>query len=182
MIFLASCGRSGSAWLSTVFCALGLTVRHEGYPVIPDPDVISDTSWLWNSGTLINNLEQRNRMAIADTVILLDRPRKEIERSVAKLIGKEHNWDRAFAEWERLKDAVWNKGLTQVLRSGFRINYADLFEPKFKATLIHILSSSGHRDKIDDVDRVLNFMWNIRCTNKTSEEETIQSYGYGIGN
>lgn len=182
MIYLVSAGRSGSAWLCAVLSACGLTVRHEGYPVIDKPDVLSDTTWLWNNGELVNSLAVRNRVAITDTVILLDRDRKAIERSVAKLIGRECNWDRAFTNWEKLKNDIWNKGLTQILRSGFRIQYEDMFEPRFKDILVAILSSSGHRDKIHNVDRVLKLFVNFRVTNLSSEEETIQSYGYGIGN
>ena len=96
---------------------------------------------------MVNSLAARNRVAVTDTVILLDRDRKAIERSVATLIGKQCNWDRVFEQWESLKDAIWNKGLTQHLRLSYKVQYEDLFEPRFKDTLVHILSSLGHADK-----------------------------------
>lgn len=183
MIYLCSAGRSGSAWLCANFAALGLKVKHEGYPAGPEePDVLSDTSWLWNSGSLVNRLEQRNRLRVTDTVIILDRDRKAVERSVKGLVGRECNWDQAFSEWEKLKDAIWNKGLTQVLRAGFKLNYEDMFEPKFPTTLRHILTSSGHRRDIHEIQRVWDLFRHFKITNKSSEEETILSYGYGIGN
>lgn len=181
MIYIVSPGRSGSAWLSAVFSALGLKVRHESVPVIEEPDVLSDTSWMWNRGALVNRLEQRNRVKITDTIIILDRPREEIERSIAKLVGHK-NWDRNFDAWEKLKNDLWNKGLTQILKAGFKFNYKDLFEPEFPKYLRAVLTSSGHRRDIHEIQRVWDLFRHLRITNKTSEEETVQSYGYGIGN
>ena len=181
MIFVLSAGRSGSAWLCAYFAALGLRVRHEGYPVITECDVMSDTSWMWNRGSLINRLKQRNQPGITDTVILLDRPRDQIERSVERLIGKK-DWDRNFEAWETLKNEIWNKGLTQILRAGFKIQYEDMFDPKFPTTMRHILSSSRFPRDIHEIQRVWEFYKHLRITNKTSEQETIESYGYGVGN
>lgn len=174
MIFICSAGRSGSAWLTTLFSACGMKSRHDLYPINTDVDVESHTGWLWDIDGFCDRLAARSQKhGVCDTVILLSRPREEIENSVATLLNRKEDWSRVFQQWEELQDRVWRT--TQILQSGYKVDYRDMFKPEFKKTLKRILWKYPEaRSRVDDA---WDFLVNMRVTNKAVEQETVESYG-----
>lgn len=180
-VFIVSAGRSGSAWLTAVLTALGLSCRHELYPAIPDTDVVADTGWIWNGKHLLDHIGHRNTPGARDTIIILERPRAEIEASVERLLGERKDWDKLFNNWDELRNRLW-RSMTQICKAGYRIQYKDMFDPRFKVTLKSIMSNAGKPVSCEDIDRVWNLFVHLRITNRSVEKETIESYNYGVQN
>lgn len=100
MIRILSAGRSGSGWLCSVLKAAGLRVMHEGFGD-SNPDVYSETSDLWRIEETIEQIQLENQ-----TVILLDRDREEVEASVAKYLGPDHDWTALAKHWRLLQQRL----------------------------------------------------------------------------
>lgn len=185
MIWILSRGRSGSAWLSAVLTACGLNGSHENVP-LPQPqhDFRAHTGFLWDVKGTLRDLEQRGLHKLQDVVVILERPREEIEQSIAKIIGVEENWSHLHREWEELKTGVLRT--SGLLRATFTVQYKDLFTHHFEATLAAILSAS-RTDRVKPVGawpesnmytakRVLEVFRHLRVTNLTDERRTQNSY------
>lgn len=184
MIWIFSAGRSGSCWLSAVLTACGLNGSHENLPLpLPEHDFRAHTGFLWDVPGVLHDLETRGSKALQDVAIILERPREEIEHSIARITGRYDNWNHLHREWAALKQGVMRT--SGLLRATFTIQYKDLFKPQFEATLTAILSVSGtgawKESNKYTAKRVLDFYRHLRITNLTDELRTQNSYRDHIG-
>ncbi len=164
-IYIVSAGRSGSGWLCSVLAGCGLKVTHEWTPYSAEnPDVVSDTSWVWNRKAFLRSL------TMSDIVIVLDRDRGAREASVAKLIG-DQDWSDLDDKWEKLKE-----GLKELHDSSIIfIDYKDLFTEKgFKE--VQSALDIAERDT-GNLRNMWDFMVHMKVTNNTSEQEVRESHG-----
>lgn len=168
-IYIVSAGRSGSGWLSTCLMAAGLRTVHEWTPYdVVDPEVVADTTLVWNADSFLDSLKPD------DAVIVLTRDREEIEASVTKLVGK-HDWSLLFSRFERLKE-----GLQDAAKRGTKVATIDhkyLFGFLGYRSVCDLLSSD-----YPDIDRlrlrdIWEFMQHMRVTNKSVEDRVKASYG-----
>jgi hypothetical protein len=167
-IYIVSAGRSGSGWLSSVLAGCGLSVVHEWTPFnAVNPDVVSNTEWLWNREAFLASLTMN------DVMIVLDRDREDREASVNKLLG-EHDWSLLNEKWEELKGAIeerWGSTIRHVIR----VDYSELFSDTGFGKVDLAL------DIIDQDTSNLRNMWDfmrhMRVTNNTVEQMVKESYG-----
>lgn len=169
-VYILSCGRSGSAWLSTALMATGFRVKHEGVGNRePSPLFIADTRMIWwPYPTLENGFD-----SFEDRVIILDRPWEEVEQSVKRLIG-DRDVTAARDAWDKTKEAIKSGGIPCLT-----VEYKDLFEEKGRNLIASFLTQSlglpeMYADKYCDV---WEFMRHMRVTNKTAEDGVKESYG-----
>lgn len=170
MIYIVSAGRSGSGWLSTCLMAAGLRTKHEWVPYnVIDPEVVADTSLVWNVDSFLDNLKP------TDAVIVLNRDRKEIEASVTKLVGN-HDWSVLFSCFERLKE-----GLQYAAKRGIQVATVEhklLFGPGGLSRICSLLEGIYPDLDYRRLGEVWTFMLHMRVTNKTVEARVKDSYGF----
>lgn len=166
-IYIVSAGRSGTGWLSSVLAGCGLKVVHEWTPFnVVDPDVVSNTEWLWNRETFLGAL------TMDDVVLVIDRNREDREASVNKLLG-EHDWSQLHEQWEKLKAGVddWGAALGAV----YWLHYKDLFTDFGYIQVDFALRSAKH--DTSNLRNMWDFMRHMKVTNNTVEQMVKESYG-----
>lgn|SRR5689334_20000981 len=164
-LYIVSPGRCGSAWLSTLLAGCGLSVAHEWTGTPDIPDVVADTSFLWNQDAFFNALPEE------DIIIVLDRPAEERSNSVAKLLGFDGDWTQLEENWTKFKNRIKTLPNTSVW-----IDYKELFSRTAKEKLFSMLyyytgANTGNFEKMWDL------LKNMRVTNLTAETEVKASYG-----
>jgi hypothetical protein len=168
-IYIVSAGRSGSGWLSSVLAGCGLSVVHEWTPFnAVNPDVVSDTSWLWNRETFLASLTMN------DVVIVLDRDREDREASVNKLLGK-RDWSNVNEQWEKLKDSLIVALPAPKYKGLYYVDYKELFSDA-GCGLIEEALRVAERDT-SNLRNMWDFMRHMRVTNNTVEQMVKESYG-----
>lgn len=164
-IYVISPGRSGSAWLCTLLAGCGMAVAHEWTGTADIPDVVADTSWLWNQDAFFDALPPE------DVLIVLDRPAEERRKSVEKLLGFDDEWADLERNWTQFKERIKNTPNTSVW-----IEYKDLFSRTTKEKLFTTLyyytgANTGNYEEM------WGLLKNMRVTNLTAETEVKSSYG-----
>jgi hypothetical protein len=168
-IYIVSAGRSGSGWLSSVLAGCGLSVVHEWTPFnAVNPDVVSNTEWLWNREAFLASLTMN------DVVVVLDRDREDREASVNKLLGK-RDWSNVHEQWEKLKEGLEERWVSSPYREGLWLHYEDLFTELGYTLIAHTLSVA-ERDT-SNLRNMWDFMRHMRVTNNTVEQMVKESYG-----
>jgi hypothetical protein len=168
-IYIVSAGRSGSGWLSSVLAGCGLSVVHEWTPFnAVNPDVVSNTEWLWNREAFLASLTMN------DVVIVLDRDREAREASVNKLLG-EHDWNQVNEQWERLNVSLLWALPPPKYKGLYYVDYKELFSDAGYDLIEHALRIA-ERDT-SNLRNMWDFMRHMRVTNNTVEQMVKESYG-----
>lgn len=163
MIVICSAGRSGTAWLASVFAAQGLKVRHEWIPLgVVDPDVIADTALLWD-------IQFVGGLSANDIIILIDRDQESRMASIDKLLGK-RDYSRLNELWADLKTA-----LRASPAKLYEMTYERLFDVQTRDVVRNILFAAGHPS--DNLNSFWDFFVNIRATNHKAEALCKASLG-----
>ncbi len=164
-IYIVSAGRSGSGWLCSVLAGCGLKVTHEWTPCSTEnPDVVSDTSWVWNGESFLASL------TMSDVVVVLDRDRRQREASVTRLIG-ERDLSYIGDRWEKLKEGLKKLHDSSIIF----IDYKDLFT-RFGFQAVQSALDIAERDT-SNLRNMWDFMVHMKVTNNTSEQEVRESHG-----
>lgn len=172
MLYIVSPGRCGSGWLSTVLMACGSKVVHEWYPsTVVDPDVISDTSVIWNQTAFLDNLK------LSDVIILLDRPAQERSNSVNRLLGSVRTWESVDTQWDLMKSRLEAKRHLQT----FSIDYDKLIYHSRNVVWAALKAANATTTK-ERFNEVWDFMSCIRATNLVAERACFASYNGDIEN
>lgn len=166
MIRILSAGRSGSGWLCSVLKAAGLRVMHEGFGD-SNPDVYSETSDLWRTSEVVDEVLYKTQ-----TAIVLDRGREDIEASIDKLLG-ERSWDDLFFHWKELKrHLVINNAYCSF------IDYSNLFDEHGMRTVQGVLYGRANFDRdcrskwclaAERLPDLWTFYRSFRITNQAAE-------------
>lgn len=169
-IYIVSAGRSGSGWLATCLMAAGLRTVHEWTPHnVIDPEVVADTTLVWNADTFLDNLKP------TDAVIVLDRDRKEIEASVTKLVGN-HDWSVLFSRFERLKEGLRDAAKRGTLVA--TVEHKHLFSLEGLGRVCGLLERIYLNLDLRRLEEIWDFMQHMRVTNKSVEERVKSSYDF----
>ena len=164
VIYVVSCGRSGSAWLSTLLVACGLRTTHEWFPVkCTAPQAVADTSWVWNVEQFISSLKPE------DAIVVLDRSYDARCQSANRILGINEKWEELERQWDQMKAA-----LKEVHNDVLWLKYEDLFQYSGRTALWHFLTLDISQERFFDI---WDFLRNMRITNKTAEEEVIEARG-----
>lgn len=163
-ILIASPGRSGSAWAVSLLAGCGLSCVHE-WTGTPDacPDVVADTSWLWDQDQFLQSIKTE------DTVLILDRDAEERNASIRKLLG-DKDWSHLESQWQSFKSKLL------MLDDTVYIDYSELFTSAGREKLFSLLwyrtgAATGNFLNMYDTLKHMN----IR--NQTCEQNVKDSYG-----
>lgn len=127
------------------------------------PDVVADTSYMWNQESFLAAL------TVHDVLIVLDRDKAEREASVRKLLG-DRDWAYVEKAWADFKDK-----LKCVPQTTVWIDYKDLFSRTTKERLFQVLYyyTGAHTGNFE---QMWQLMKNMKVTNQTAERDVQRSY------